>query len=160
MSNLISLQRRRSREIALQIIYELDLRKDLDATEALALYPFEDENERVVHYASHIVHGVEDHLMEIDHILRQHIVGWRLERIVAVDRAALRMALFECFIDQQIPVAVAISEAVAITKIFGTEESGKFVNGVLGRIVRTTDGSGSNGEDEDLTPPTESQPNC
>ena len=133
-------RRRRAREIALQLIYELDLRADLTADEAIETYPWEAEPADVIEYARALVIGVNEHADEIDAMLREHIVGWRTERMVAVDRASIRLALFEGMIGRKVPIAVAISEAVELTKMFGTMESGSFVNGVLGRIVRSAQG--------------------
>lgn len=130
-------RRRRAREIALQLIYELDLRPELTPEEALGMYPFEAEDPDVASYAKALVSTAHEKTDEIDDILRDHIVGWRTERMVAVDRAAIRIALCEGMIDEKVPVAVAISEAVELTKMFGTVESSRFVNGVLGRIVRS-----------------------
>ena len=133
-------RRRRAREIALQLIYELDLRPDLTAGEAIEMYQWETELPDVTEYAKGLVLGVNGHADDIDAMLREHIVGWRTERMVAVDRASIRIALFEGMIGRKVPIAVAISEAVELTKMFGTVESGSFVNGVLGRIVRSSSG--------------------
>ena len=130
-------RRRRAREIALQLIYELDLRPDLSCEEAIEMYPFDSEEPDVVSYAKSLVTAASEKGEEIDDLLREHIVGWRMERMVAVDRAAIRIALCEGVLVGSVPVAVAISEAVELTKMFGTEESSRFVNGVLGRIVRS-----------------------
>ena len=130
-------QRRRAREIALQLIYELDLRPDLTHEEAIEMFPFDAENPDVAAYAKRLVRTASEKNEEIDGLLREHIIGWRMERMVAVDRAAIRIALSEGVLVGSVPVAVAISEAVELTKIFGTEESSRFVNGVLGRIVRS-----------------------
>jgi N utilization substance protein B len=130
-------RRRRAREIALQLIYELDLRPNLTAGEAIEMYPWGTELPDVTEYAKALVFGVYENACDIDAMLREHIVGWRTERMVAVDRASIRLALFEGIIARKVPVAVAISEAVELTKMFGTVESGSFVNGVLGRIVRS-----------------------
>jgi N utilization substance protein B len=119
------------------LIYELDLRPDLTAGEAIDMYPWEDESHDVAAYAKSLISGASCHTEDIDSMLREHIVGWRTERMVAVDRAAIRLALFEGLIGKKVPIAVAISEAVELTKMFGTVESGSFVNGVLGRIVRS-----------------------
>jgi N utilization substance protein B len=130
-------RRRRAREIALQLIYELDLRDDLAPEEALEMFPFEVEDPDVASYAKSLVISASERSEEVDELLREHIVGWRTERMVAVDRAAIRIALCEGLLESKVPVAVAISEAVELTKMFGTVESSKFVNGVLGRIVRS-----------------------
>lgn len=130
-------RRRRAREIALQLIYELDLRPDLSHEEALNMFPFDEEDSDVAVYAKSLVTAAAEKSEEIDNLLREHIVGWRMERMVAVDRAAIRIALSEGVLVGSVPVSVAISEAVELTKIFGTDESSRFVNGVLGRIVRS-----------------------
>ena len=76
----------------------------------------------------------------IDDIMRRIVTGWRLERMVAVDRAVLRVAIFEGFLKEEVPVAVAISEAVELARTFGTEDSGRFVNGVLAKVLRFMEG--------------------
>lgn len=128
--------RHRSREIALQLIYELNLRPDVDIEEAIALYPSEGEQEEVFLYACELLRSVMENGEEISELLRDNIIGWRPERMVAVDKAAICIALYEGVISERVPIAVAISEAVELAKTFGTAESGRFVNGVLGRIVR------------------------
>jgi N utilization substance protein B len=127
------------------LIYELDLREDISPEEALDMFPFDVEDPDVASYARSLVTSVTERADEVDEILREHIVGWRTERMVAVDRAAIRIALCEGMLESRVPIAVAISEAVELTKMFGTVESSKFVNGVLGRIVRSprADGEGS-----------------
>lgn len=128
--------RHRSREIALQLIYQLDIRPSANIDDAIELYPSEDEAEGVFGYACELVRGVMEHKDTISDMLRENIVGWRPERMVAVDKVAISLALYEGVISKKVPLAVSISEAVELAKVFGTEESGRFVNGVLGRIVR------------------------
>ncbi|MBN1334303.1 MAG: transcription antitermination factor NusB [Synergistales bacterium] len=135
--NLLPQKRRRSREIALQILYSLDIRHDQGVEDALQLFPTEGEDEMVIRYASVLVQGVWSNRQEIDDLIRSNLVGWKPERMVAVDRASLRLALYEGVIARMIPIAVSISEAVELAKTFGTPDSGKFVNGVLGKIVRS-----------------------
>ena len=130
-------QRHRSREIALQLVYQLDLRNDVDADEAISLFPSSEEDGKIFDYACLLVRGVYDNRDKIEDILRENIIGWRPERMIAVDRAAISIALYEGVITDMVPVAVAISEAVELAKAFGTNESGRFVNGVLGKIVRS-----------------------
>ena len=128
--------RHRSREIALQLIYQLDVRPSANIDEAIELYPSEGEPEGVFDYACELVRGVMDNMDAISDLLRENIIGWRPERMVAVDKVAISLALYEGIISKKVPIAVSISEAVELAKVFGTEESGRFVNGVLGRIVR------------------------
>lgn len=128
--------RHRSREIALQLIYQINLRPETDIEQAINLYPSEGEEKEVFEYASGLVRGVAEHSDKITAVLRENIVSWRPERIVAVDKAAISLALYEGFIAETVPIPVAISEAVELAKAFGTEHSGRFVNGVLGSIAR------------------------
>ena len=130
-------RRRRAREIALQLVFEMDLRPALSLEEAFALYPFEDEEMSVREYAYLLVQEVIRREVEIDAILREVMVGWRPERMVSVDRAAIRLAIAEGVLGKMVPIAVAISEVVELTKVFGTDESSRFVNGVLGKIARS-----------------------
>ena len=139
-------RRRRAREIALQLIYVLDLRPMLSADEAIEMFPWGGEAEDVAEYAAYLVRAVARHTDDIDSMLREHIVGWRTERMVAVDRASIRLALCEGLIERKVPLAVAISEAVELTKMFGTGESSRFVNGVLGRIVRSVENTEGDSE--------------
>jgi N utilization substance protein B len=121
--------------MALQLLYALDIRRSQTPEQALDLFPLDDDPE-IREYTRILTLGAWERRMDIDNLIREHVTGWRPERMVAVDRAALRMAIFESVFTKMTPVAVAISEAVELAKTFGTDESGKFVNGVLGRIVR------------------------
>jgi N utilization substance protein B len=115
------------------------MREDLSSDEAISMFPFDEEDQETADYAKSLVISTSERADDVDELLREHIVGWRMERMVAVDRAAIRMALCEGLLEQKVPVAVAISEAVELTKMFGTDESSRFVNGVLGRIVRSVE---------------------
>ena len=84
---------------------------------------------------------VLEHLDEIDELLNQTSHGWKTKRMSRVDLTALRLAVYELKFDQDVPVGVAINEAVELAKRFGGEASGSFVNGILGKIA--------NGESED-----------
>ena len=118
------------------MLYSLDLRRNQTLEDALEFFAAEDDPE-ILNYARDLTRGAWESRNDIDNLIREHVTGWRPERMVAVDRAALRMAIYECLITSLTPVPVAISEAVELAKTFGTEESGKFVNGVLGKIVRS-----------------------
>lgn len=141
-------KRHRSREMALQLLYSLDLRRGLAPEQALELFP-EDADPEVQEYVRILVCGAWERRGDIDNLIREHVTGWRPERMLAVDRAALRMAVFEGIFARMTPVPVVISEAVELAKTFGAEESGKFVNGVLGRIVRAVVPGGGKREPKD-----------
>lgn len=136
-------RRRRSREISLQVLFEMDV-TGLPPEEALQLYYelTEDEDdtgvrapEAVRPFAEHIVRGVHVHRQEIDKLITSASEHWRIERMSIVDRNILRIALFEMLYCPDIPPKVSINEAVDLGKAFGTEESGAFINGILDHIL-------------------------
>jgi len=86
-------------------------------------------------FARHLVQGVLEHQAELDAIIQENAPEWPLDQVAVVDRNILRMAIFEFAIKGNTPVKVAINEAVELAKLFGSESSGRFVNGVLGTIV-------------------------
>ncbi len=86
-------------------------------------------------YTAELVVGVVEHLTRIDALLLESSVDWSVERMPAVDRAVLRLAIYELLWSTAIPDAVAIDEAVELSKALSTDESPGFVNGVLGRVV-------------------------
>lgn len=86
-------------------------------------------------YAREIVDGVSDHREEIDELIASSSQGWSLDRMPNIDRALIRLASWEILHNPEVPAAVAINEAVDLAKEFSTDDSGRFVNGVLGRIA-------------------------
>ncbi len=87
-------------------------------------------------YAREIVDGVADHRDEIDELIASYAQGWTLDRMPNVDRAVLRIASWEILHNPEVPPAVAIDEAVELAKDYSTDDSGRFVNGVLGKIAQ------------------------
>jgi len=131
------LKRRRGRELALQILYQFDFRPRLTYDKALKSLPLELELPEVKSFTEEIVKGVLDFKEEIDKLIEKHTVGWKIDRMASVDRNILRIALYEILRRREdVPLSVAINEAVELAKKYGTEESSKFVNGVLAKIVR------------------------
>ena len=86
-------------------------------------------------YAREIVDGVADHRDEIDELISSYAQGWTIERMPNVDRAVLRLASWELLHNSEVPAAVAIDEAVELAKQYSTDDSARFVNGVLGKIA-------------------------
>jgi N utilization substance protein B len=128
-------KRRKSREIAVQALFHLDMNPEKDPRRALVLFK---ENfpvaAEVEPYFSRLVEGVIGQSFEIDRLIRQHSENWRLERMSRVDRAILRLAVFELRYCRDIPPRVAINEAIELGKYFGSDESGAFINGILDSI--------------------------
>lgn len=124
----------KARKRALEILFSADVRGD-ELSDALAAASAraasEPERASSWAYAREIVDGVIDHKEQIDAALVAHSHEWKLERMPAVDRAALRIAGWEILYNDDVPDAVAINEAVELVKELSTDESGNFVNGVL-----------------------------
>ena len=95
-----------------------------------------DPSEEVLARARVLLGGVQQHRDEIDALIEGHAERWELNRMPVVDRNLLRIALFELLWCDDVPVAVAINEAVELAKSLSTEDSGRFVNGLLGRIAQ------------------------
>ena len=129
--------RTKARKRAMDVLYASDVRgvpvADVLAQEA-ARAELEPERAASWAYARQIVLGVEEHRDEIDESLTRTSRGWRLDRMPAIDRAILRIGVWELRWNDDIPAAVAITEAVEAAKTYSTDDSGKFVHGVLGRI--------------------------
>jgi N utilization substance protein B len=129
-------KRHASREMAVQFLYQWDAgQNSLD--EALALFwgHFDEPPDAEARqFAETLVRGVVEHLETIDEKIRQFTRHWDFERIAAVDRAILRLGIYEMLFRDDIPPVVSINEAVEIAKKFSTAESGKFVNGILDSI--------------------------
>lgn len=125
--------RGKARKRALDVLYEADLR-GISAVEVLDA-KVEAVEPPVNAYTSELVWGVVEHADQIDDLLSTYSEGWSLERMPAVDRNLLRIGTFELLWAQDVPDAVAISEAVTLAKALSTDESPSFVNGLLGRIL-------------------------
>ena len=119
--------RREARERALELLYEAETKGTTCSAIVDALPVAPDP------YATELATGVDDDLAAIDAMISDHAKGWTLERMPAVDRAVLRMATYELLHCTDVPVAVAISEAVELAQQFSTDESGRFVNGSVER---------------------------
>jgi N utilization substance protein B len=126
--------RSKARKRALDVLYEADVR-DVEALGTLATR-ISLADPPVHDYTVELVEGVQANRARIDEILAEYAEGWTVARMPDVDRAVLRLGVYELLWRADVPPAVAIDEAVELAKSLSTEESPKFVNGVLGRILR------------------------
>ena len=129
--------RSKARKRALDLLYAAELRGD-DAVATLDAAVAEGEGPTNP-YTATLVRGVSEHLARIDELLAQYAQGWTLDRMPAVDRTALRLGVFELLYADDVPAAVAVSEAVALVRDLSTDDSPAYVNGVLGAMVRDRD---------------------
>jgi transcription antitermination protein NusB len=129
--------RSKARKRALDLLYAAELR-GRDPVEALEAAVAEGEGPTNP-YTETLVRGVAAHRDRIDELLAQYAQGWTLERMPAVDRNALRLGVFELLYVDDVPAAVAVSEAVALVHDLSTDDSPGYVNGVLGSMMRDRD---------------------
>lgn len=128
--------RHRARELALQILFQTEFAPQISASEFMSV--FEEAMDReTVSYAEELIAGVIAHKSEIDAAIGAASRHWKLDRMAAVDRNVLRIAVFEMkFAANPLKENIVIDEAVEVAKRFGTTESGGFVNGVLDQVAR------------------------
>ncbi len=129
-------KRTKAREIALQILYQVDITRGSaqDCLEDFWKTHEEEIEDAVVEFAASLVRGICQNRHELDTLITQAAENWELTRMAVVDRNILRMATYELIHRTDIPPKVAINEAIDIAKKFGDQDSGKFVNGILDRI--------------------------
>ena len=130
--------RRKARKRAIDILYEAAIR-DLDPVTLLADRVGSPDVPPVNDYTVQLVEGVAAHLNRLDELIAEHSEGWSLNRMPPIDLAALRLGLYELLWEPDVPDAVAIDEAVDLVKELPTDDSPRFVNGVLGRIAGIAD---------------------
>jgi len=121
--------RRQARELALSLLYEADAKEAAPAA-VLAEFPIDPDP-----FAADLVAGVGEHQAEIDDLIRRFAKDWTIDRMPVVDRNLLRIGIYELTERPDVPTAAVISEAVELARRYSTEESGRFVNGMLGRIA-------------------------
>lgn len=128
--------RRKGRELAIQMLYQLDMvRAGVD--EAIKAFWISQEKmppDDTKEFCEELVRGTFEHSEEIDRLIEETSSNWRLSRMPVVDRNVLRMAVYEMLYRDDIPSTVTINEAIDLGKKFGSEDSGAFINGVLDKI--------------------------
>lgn len=122
-------RRSESRERALTLLYEAEAKTQSGEATLEALPVAADD------MATKLVQGVDSHRVEIDALIRKYSRTWTLERMPVIDRSVLRIAIFELLASPDVPTAVVLDEAVELAKSYGTDDSGKFVNGMLSSIA-------------------------
>jgi N utilization substance protein B len=131
---MVMLERTRARRQALQMLYQREITGDPIAR-ILAERSYALEDGEPSEYCQQIVQGVEANQELIDAEIEKTSEHWTLSRMPLVDRNILRIAVYEIIFEDDVPNSVAINEAVELGKVFGGEDSSKFINGVLGRIA-------------------------
>ncbi len=127
-------KRSRGRELALQFLYQLDLRGPELIEEARTFIASEEQDREARAFAQRLVHGVHEHWDELNGTIRAVAQNWEIGRMAVVDRNVLRLSTFELLHCKDIPPKVAINEAIELGKRFSTSNSGAFINGILDKI--------------------------
>lgn len=137
------MSRRHARELALQVLFHVDVGHSDPDTALFQAFARELEEqdgdpltEREAQFARDLVQGTWERKDEIDQVIASHAKDWSVDRMAGVDRNLLRMAIYELMHQGDIPQSVTIDEAVELAKSFSTADSSKFVNGILGSIAR------------------------
>lgn len=133
--------RHQARKRAVDLLFEAEARGVTSAEAAdgrIALAEVNSDVEQPNSYTVMVARGVTEHAPHIDELISSHLQGWTLERLPAVDRAILRVAVWELLHADDVPPAVAVDEAVELAKELSTDESPGFVNGVLGQVMLVT----------------------
>lgn len=141
------MKRRLAREIAVQSLYQIEMNEvSADVALQAAVEELIEPDETVevspeanLDFLRTLVYGASSKHEKIDELLSGYLTGWKMDRLSRVDRQILRLAVFEMFFDVQTPSRVVVNEAIELAKHFGTEESGKFVNGVLGQMIKESE---------------------
>lgn len=143
------MKRRRSREYALQVLFQLDLTgNELNDDMLNEFWQGIDEGSDVKKFSFDIIKNTRQNISEIDDTIKQAAEHWALNRMAIIDRNILRAATYEILFRSDIPASVVINEAIEIAKKYSTEESAPFINGILDKIAHTTSVSGDNGHKE------------
>jgi N utilization substance protein B len=126
-----------ARETALRTLFQQEF-QDLPWQEAFqnSLEEAEGMTEKNIAFSKEIVEGVNLRRLDLDSALDEFAVDWRIERVARLEKTVLRMALFELMFMEDVPRGVSVNEAIELVKTFSTEEAAKFVNGILGNVIK------------------------
>jgi len=143
------LGRRLAREIALKALYQAEVGKFPIEESTQLLIEDLALTEDIAEFVRQHTSGVHRHLAEIDSLINQYSIDWPINRLASIERNILRLAVFELAHREDIPASVAINEAVELAKQYGDEASPKFINGVLGNLLRQGLQGGKNEDSRD-----------
>ena len=127
--------RTRARSIALQVLYEYDLTGHSPYTSLQQRIEDEELDDSLKEFSQTIINGIMPIVKQLDQAISRHAPEWPLDQVATIDRNIIRIALWEFGVEQCTPVKVAINEAVELAKIFGSDSTPRFVNGVLGSLA-------------------------
>jgi N utilization substance protein B len=132
-----SMSRREIREQIFKILFRVEFhsREELDEQIALCVEELGDVREKDISYITEKVHSIADHLEELDEMINNAASKWKTSRMAKAELAIIRLAVYEMKFEEDIPVSVAINEAVELAKVYGDENGAGFVNGILAKLA-------------------------
>jgi N utilization substance protein B len=131
--------RTKARAIALQVLYEYDLTGHPVGIILVNRFQEDEQDSKSVKFTEEIVYGVYPYILKLDEIIAHYAPEWPLDQVASIDRNIIRIALWEFAVKKCTPIKVAINEAVELGKIYGSDSTPRFVNGVLGSLVSKYD---------------------
>jgi len=131
--------RTKARAIALQVLYEYDLTGHPVGIILVNRFQEDEQDAKSVKFTEEIVYGVYPFILKLDEIIAHYAPDWPLDQVASIDRNIIRIALWEFAVKKCTPIKVAINEAVELGKIYGSDSTPRFVNGVLGSLVSKYD---------------------
>lgn len=131
--------RKASREVAMKLLYQLEIQKDDRDEQIGSVLQNENFNSKDRDYILDVVNGVFNNQSIIDNKIESYSKGWKISRISRVDLAILRLSIYEMLRREDIPMNVSINEAIELAKKYSGQDAGAFVNGVLGKVAESTD---------------------
>ncbi len=131
--------RRISREVALQVLYQMEFDSALSAVQGLRQYEDHFKNDQhSMDYTEKLIQGIKQNQSEIDDIIQKFSINWKISRMSHVDRNIIRLSIYEMIhLKDEVPKNASINEAIEIAKKFGSEDSGHFINGILDQIAKS-----------------------
>lgn len=127
--------RRTSRELSMKLLYQMEIQKDGIKEQIEGFISENNINGEDREFICELIDGVLKNKRDIDNLIEKNLKGWKIDRISKIDLSILRLAIHEILNRPDIPLSVSINEAIELAKKYSTEESGAFINGVLGKIA-------------------------
>jgi len=136
--------RRRAREIALQVLYQLDIIQGVPLEVLAAHFENFRPSEKGREFCQRLIEGISQHREEIDRLIEENAENWTLKRMAVVDRNILRLATYELMHCPDIPFKASLNEAIELAKKYGNDDSGAFINGILDKVHSLVDSTPQN----------------
>lgn len=133
------MSRRVARQAALQALYQIDIAKSPVGSAVDFVVEENELNNKQVEFLQVLIDGVLQNIERLNKIINEISIDWNIDRMASVDRNILRLALYEICYSEEVPPNVAVNEAIELGKTFGTAESGRFINGILGKVLENID---------------------